>query len=99
MKHFFLKGSIALTLLLSIFTANALATTAEEIEKLNSKEFVNFIDSLEHLEIVPENCRLERNLRYMLHQYRKGMSPEQRTAILKKINSFSDKCWEKPNSK
>lgn len=50
---------IVLFFSLSLAAGNVFASTAEKIEKLNAFELLAFVESLDQLEVTPENCRLK----------------------------------------
>ena len=61
---------IVLFFSLSLAAGNVFASTAEKIEKLNAFELLAFVESLDQLEVTPENCRLEAEIKHRKFQIR-----------------------------
>lgn len=87
----------ALFFSLSLAAGNVFATTPGEIGKLNAFELLALVESLDQLEVTPENCRLEAEIRHrefqIREEIREKLSSAQQISIIKGINKFSDRCW------
>ncbi|WP_370858326.1 hypothetical protein [Parasutterella sp.] len=88
---------IVLFFSLSLAAGNVFASTVEKIEKLNAFELLAFVESLDQLEVTPENCRLEAEIKHRKFQIREEirekLSSAQQITIIRGINKFSDRCW------
>ncbi len=88
---------IVLFFSLSLATGNVVATPTEKIEKLNAFELLALVESLDQLEVTPENSRLEAEIKHRKFQIREEirekLSSAQQITIIRGINKFSDRCW------
>lgn len=84
---------------LSLFSANALATTLEDIDKFNKDQLMEYVHQLDNVETNKENCDVlhgvERKLFLKRVQYKKQLSDSEQVFIIKKVGDYRKRCVAK----